>query len=372
MGNEKEKVISRIELEIEKIRNKKSRVLFFVIDTKGNPNGALAYIYELALILSNDEYDVGMLYQAQDNEEFVGVREWLGDEYADLPHSNIGEGDVEVSASDILFIPELFSNIMMQTKKLPCKRIAILQNYDFILEQTPMSAQWGDFGIMEAVCNTEINADLVKEIFPYVRTTVIDPFVDKAFGETSEPKKLIVNILTKDQSNINRVIKPFYWKYPMYKFVSFRDLRGFPRDIYANLLREAAITIWIDEDASFGKSALEALKSGSIVISKQTEMTQEWMQGEEDGLLTNACVWFDSFQELPKIIASVVRAEITDSVPSEIKEEAEKALSLYSYEKTRDKLLSYVKGVLDNRIKEMESLEKFVETKESEEVKDGE
>ena len=252
-------VIQRIEAEIAKIDNKESNIFFFVLDTKGNPSGSLEYIYKLAMILKENEYNVTMLYQKEENEEFVGVEEWLGTKYSELEHYDIASDEVSVSPSDILFIPEIFSNVMIQTKKLPCKRIVILQNYDYILEQMPMAAQWGDLGIMEAITNTDVSASLIKEVFPYVKTTTIDPYIDDMYGTTDEPKKLIINIIAKDQSDINKIIKPFYWKYPMYKWVSFRDLRGFPKEMYAQLLRESALTIWVDEETSFGYGALEAM-----------------------------------------------------------------------------------------------------------------
>lgn len=352
-------VISRIKSEIEKIENNESNIYFFVIDTKGNPSGSLEYIYKLALILKKSGYNVSMLYQ--ENEEFVGVQDWLGEEYSSLPHYNIEDGDVSVSASDILFIPEIFSNIMMQTKKLPCKRIAIMQNYDFILEQMPVSSQWGDLGIMEAITNTEVNGDKLKEIFPYVKTTVIDPYIDEMFGETNYPKKLIINIVAKDSKDVNRIIKPFYWKYPMYKWVSFRDLRGFPKYMYANLLREGFMTIWCDEDASFGYSPLEAMKSGSIVVSKLPNDKQKWMF-DENGNLSDCCVWFDSFDELSKIIASITRAWITDNVPSEMSEASEKQLRMYSKENTTEQIVSYVGNIMETRKNEMNALISQVKT----------
>ena len=351
-------VISRIESEIEKIDKKENTIFFFVIDTKGTPSGSLEYIYKLALILSKNEYNVKMLYQLinDEDDEFVGVREWLGNEYADLPHENIGNEDVSVSPSDVLFIPEIFSNIMMQTKKLPCKRVAIMQNYDYVLEQTPMASQWGNFGIVDAISNTELNASLLNEIFPYVKTKVVSPYISEVFGETNEPKKLIINIVCKDQKDINRVIKPFYWKYPMYKWVSFRDLRGFPKEHFAKLLREGVATVWIDEDASFGYSALEAMKSGSIVIAKTSTNIQEWMEGKDELNLSDCCVWFDSMHDVQKIIASVVRSYITDNIPSKISEDAKIALSKYSYEKTEKEILEYISGILNNRKEEMSEL----------------
>ena len=166
---EKDKIaIERIQNEILKIDNKENNIFFFVLDTKGNPSGSLEYIYKLAYILNENGYNVTMLYQLGEDEDFVGVGDWLDEKYANLNHANIASDEVGVSHSDVLFIPELFSNIMIQTKKLPCKRVVILQNYDYILEQMPMASQWGDFGIMEALTNSDLNASLVKSIFPYV------------------------------------------------------------------------------------------------------------------------------------------------------------------------------------------------------------
>ena len=85
MEDRKTVVIPRIQNEIDKIDKKENNIYFFVIDTKGNPSGSLEYIYKLANILKKNEYNVTMLYQ---EDEFVGVRDWLGDEYADLPHEN--------------------------------------------------------------------------------------------------------------------------------------------------------------------------------------------------------------------------------------------------------------------------------------------
>lgn len=351
-----EVVISRIEKEIEKIDKKESTVYFFIIDTKGNPSGSLSYIYNLALILAKNGYNVGMLYQEDNSDDFIGVGEWLGEEYSAIPHYNLNDGDVSVGASDILFIPELFSNVMMQTKKLPCKRIAILQNYDFMLEQMPISSQWGDLGIMEAIVNTDLNGELIKNVFPYVKTTTIRPFVSKKFGKLDEPKKMIINIVSKNQTDINRIIKPFYWKYPMYKWVSFRDLRGFSQEQFASMLRESAITIWVDDDTTFGYSAIEAMASGSVVIAKTSDRIQEWMLTDDKKGFNDSCVWFDSFDNLHKIIASVVRAWICDKIPEEIEANSTEVVSKYTMENTTKDILTYVNGIFENRKNEMESL----------------
>lgn len=369
MDKKEEKALKRVQAEIKKIDKKENNVFFFVLDTKGNPSGSLEYIYKLAMIAKNDGYKVGMLYQSADKDDkFVGVKDWLGEDYANIPHYDIASDDVEITPSDILFIPEIFANVMNQTKKLPCKRIAILQNYDYLVEQMPFAAQWGDFGILDAITNTEHNAELLKDIFPYVKTKVITPYIDKMFGTTIQPKKMIVNIVASNQEDINRIIKPFYWKYPSFKWVSFRDLRGFSKEQFAESLRDAAITIWVDDKTSFGYSALEAMKSGSIVIAKIPEEPLKWMnENSEDkvGKLRNCCIWFDDFHEVQRAIASVVRSWITDKVPSTLFDEAKKVNELYPFETTQKEFSEYLNGVVENRKKEMEQLVNVVESKAS-------
>ena len=371
--NKEEKALNRVLNEISKIEKKENNVFFFVLDTKGNPSGSLEYIYKLAMIAKNEGFKVGMLYQTIDkNDEFVGVEGWLGSEYVSLPHYDISNNDVEITPSDILFIPEIFSNVMNQTKKLPCKRIAILQNYDYLIEQMPFSAQWGDFGILEAITNTEYNSKLIKDVFPYVKTNVITPYIDNIFGQTKEPKKMVVNIVASDQSDINRIVKPFYWKFPTFKWVSFRDLRGLPKEKFAESLREAAITIWVDDNTSFGYSALEAIKSGSIVIAKVPNTPLKWMDednGENVGKLRNCCIWFDNLNDVQRVIASAVRSWITDNVPTTLTDEANKVKELYTYETTKNEFTSYLNAVIDNRLKEMKQLVEVVKNKDVKEEK---
>lgn len=353
------KVISNIEKEISRIDKKENRIYFFVIDSKGHPSGSLEYIYNLALIAKEAGYDVAMLHT---EEEFEGVESWLGKEYAELPHFNVNSGEVGTSPSDILFIPEIYSQVMNQTKNLPCKRVVILQNYDFVVEQMPYAAQWGDFGILEGITNSDYQASEIKSVFPYIKLTKVTPYISKIFGSTIEPKKMVVNIIAKDQSDIKKIVKPFYWKYNHFRWVSFKDIRNLPKSEFAKALREAAITIVVDENASFMYSALEAMKSGSIVMIKVPTTEVDWASGDE---LPNCCVWFNDYNTLHKQIASVVRSWITDKIPPVLAEEAKKVLGNFSREKTQKEFLGYVQGVLDRRKKEMEEL--LIQVKKQEE-----
>lgn len=360
--NEKDlKVIENIQKEIDKIDKKKNKIYFFVIDTKGVSSGSLEYIYNLALILKNEGYDVSMLHT---EEEFVGVGAWLGEEYTNLPHYNVNKGEVGTSPSDVLFIPEIFSQVMNQTRNLPCKKVAILQNYDYVVEQMPYAAQWGDFGIMEGITNSDYQAAELNEAFPYVKLRKVRPFISKIFGTTIEPKKMVINVIAKDQSDIKRIVKPFYWKYPHFKWVSFKELRNLSKEEFAKELREGAITIVVDETASFMYSALEAMKSGSITMVKVPTTTVDWASGDE---LPNCCVWFNDYDTLHKQIASVVRSWITDKVPAILAEETKKIVDEFTEDGTKADILAYIRDVLDRRKKEMEELLIQIKAKKEEE-----
>lgn len=355
--------VDRIKQEIDKIKNKQSKISFFVLDTKGVPSGSLEYIYKLAYILNEDGYDVNMLYQSEKDDEFVGVGSWLQEKYVNLKHFDINE-DFDVSPADILFIPEIFANVMNQTKKLPCKRVAILQNFDYLIEQTPFAAQWGDFGIMDAITNTEHNKELLKGIFPYVNVDIIHPYIGDEFSNSIKPKKLIVNIVAKDQTDINKIIKPFYWKYPAYKWVSFRDLRNQSKEAFANALREGMCTIWVDEPTSFGYSALEAMKTGSVVIAKVPNEPIEWAF-DKDGKIKDCCLWFDNFNTVQRQLASVIRSFITDKIPDVVYNEANKAYQPYTEGVTKQGILEFVQKTLDKRQKDMEELLNTIDKEDS-------
>lgn len=383
MSKEKDKeVIKRIETTISNIEKKDFNIFFFVIDSKNNPNGSLSYIYQMAKTLQDKGYNVKMLYQLEneytpseleeiekkglmldDNRIFSGVTSWLGEEYGTLEHMNIQKDEWKVSPADVLFIPEVFSSLMFETFKhnIPCKRYIILQNYDYITEFIPLGVEWLSYGIKDVVTTTSQQEEMVKEIFPYVKTTVIPPYIDNIFRKSPKPKKLIVNIVTKQQSVVNKIIKNFYWKYPSYRFISFRDLRGFPRQQMAELLKEGAITIWVDENTYFGYTPLEAMRCDNIVIGKVPENQPEWMI--ENNTLRNNAIWFDNFRQLPDILSRVINAWMNDEIPEELTEEMNKTNQMYSYEEWDKNIDTFISNVMKERIGELTNILTSVKNK---------
>lgn len=374
MDNTKE-IVQRIETEIGKLKDKSFKVLFYVPDAKNNATGYISYIYQMALTLQQLGYNVKMLYQLDneytaeelkkldlenqpidDNRIFVGVTESLGEKYATLEHANIQNEELEVSPSDFLIIPEVYSSVMNQTKKLSCKRIVLTQNYNYLTDFIQVGVSWANFGITDTITSCLNQAELVNSVFPYVKTKVLTPYIPSYFYEGNEPKKLIVNIITKSQKDANKIIKPFYWKYPMYKWVSFRDLRSYPREMFADYLREGAITIWVDSDTQFGYAPLEAIKSGNIVIGKIPELIPEWMLSEDKAQLLDNGIWFNDINSVHKIIADVIRTWINDDIPSEITDAMKETAKKYSFDEYKVNLDNLINSYINERVKEFEEV----------------
>ncbi len=352
----KEEMLRVVDENIQKMENKSFNVFFFVIDTKGNPSGSIEYIYRTALTLKELGYNVSMLHQ---EEEFVGVRDWLGDAAADLPHHNIEKENVEISACDFLFIPEILSSVMSQTKTLPCKRVIILQNHSFMADFMPVGVTPFDMNINEMVVTTEALKDIADRYFPGIKTHVVRPMISPVFRNNDNPKKLIINVVSRSQDDISRIVKPFYWKYPVYKWVSFRDLRGVTQEVFADALREGAITIWMDDISDFGYSALEAAKSGSIVLAKVPATPTDWTfvteKTEDSGKngLNPAFIWFDDLNRVPDMVASVVRTWTLDKVPQELYDNLSHAADAYTQkEHENDVIKEYTEGMFKKRLED--------------------
>lgn len=385
MSNTEDKnaiVLENLENTIKNLNKKEFTMYFFVVDSRNTPNGSMEYIYRLAKTLQDKGYNIKMVYQLEneytqeeiqaledkneiidENRKFIGVTDWLGEEFKTLEHLNISTNEWKISPSDFLFIPEVFSSLMFQTFKhhITCKRYVILQNYNYVTEFIPLGVQWANYGISDVIVNTPYNEQQIKEVFPYVKTKLIQPCITNQFRKPLLEKKLIVNIITKKQSDVNRIIKQFYWKYPIYNFISFRDVRNFPKEQYSELLKEGAITIWVDTETPFGYSALEAMRCGNIVIGKVPENIPEWM-GDENKLYDNG-IWFYNINDVPDILAKVLGSWLQDEIPQVLIDNMEETNKKYTYEEWDKNVTETFEKIISERISELTSFYNTVKIK---------
>lgn len=349
-------IAERIRSNIDKIEKKDFGVFFYVLDTKGNPSGSIEYLYTTAYALKEMGYKVTMLHSEDD---FIGVGDWLGQKYTELKHANIDKENVEIGPSDFLFIPEIFAKtVMPQTKDLPCKRVMIVQNYNYLSEFMPIGMTPQDYGIYEVITTTEEQAKMVKRYFPGISVSVVSPSIDPMFRDSDKPRKLIVNIVARNQDDVKRIILPFYWEYPLYKFVSFRDLRGLSQDTFCEALRESMLTIVCDDKSNFMYSALESMRCGSITMIKVPDRLSDWMvEGEGDNrMINNSCLWFDNIDDVPGMIASIVRSWTLDDIGNEFFESQHELDNIYTRDAAYKQIESVYGGMFARRSDEMKEV----------------
>lgn len=379
--NKNEIVLKRVEEAIRNIDEKTCKLYFFVSDCKNIPNSNSLYIYNIAATLKEKGYNVCMLYQLNNEytqhelkklhklnkpidelRVFEGISKWLPMErYTSLQHLNIANGTWSVSPSDFLFIPEVFSSLMKETfdKHLPCKRFVILQNFRYVTEFIPYGDQWASYGITDAIASSEQQSELIRSVFPYVHCEILSPYFSEPLTKPKKAKKLIVNIASPKNSDIEFIIKTFYWKYPTMQFVTFRTLRNLPFNEYAEMLKEGCITIWHDPMSSFGYSALDAMKCGNIVIGKVPDVIPQWMR-KGDSLKDNG-IWYDNINDVADILAKVVGTWMRDEVPSEIYEAMEDTTEQFGFKKWDNTIEELFANILNNRKKEFEQFKHAVE-----------
>jgi hypothetical protein len=350
-----------IKESVSKLEKKEFRIFFFVMDTKGNAIASIANIYEHVKILRELGYDAQILHEKNDYTP-MGVA--LGEFYAELPHTSIESQQLKVNTHDFIVIPEIFANVMEQTSKLPSKRIVFLQSYDYILEMLMPGKNWIEYGITDVITTTEKQKLYVENLMSNkVKAEVIPVGIPEYFKPSDKPKKPIIAISTRDQRDLVKIYKAFYLKYPHLKWVSFRDMKGLPREAFAKSLAESCLAIWVDQPSAFGTFPVEAMKCDVPVLGLVPDMVPEWM-GDKNGL------WTQDPLMIVDLAANYFQAWLEDGEPQELYDEMLKVKEQYTLEQQKTKMIEVYGNIIQNRIDELKSklpleVENNVETQNS-------
>ena len=354
--------LEKIKESIDKIENKNFGIYFFTIDTKGNPTAGVATIYEHVKKLRELGYNANILhdkndYKLREDEEGMGIAEWLGEEYANLPHVSIESQKLQVGPSDFVVIPEAFASIIKQTVSFPCKRIVFLQSYEYIFEMLEIGEGWEQFGITDVITTNKSLSEYAQSVFRGLRTDIIPVGIPEYFKNSTEPKIPTIAMSARDKRELLKIVKIFYQKYPHYRFVTFRDMSGLPREMFAKELSKSFVSVWIDELSSFGTFPLESMRTKTPVIGKIPRMVPEWMGSvDQKGNLNlnDNGIWTPNLNSIPDIIATMVGLYLEDAIPENILNGMSEWENKYSTEES-DKILSEVyKNIFDRRIVELQ------------------
>ena len=348
--------ISKIKTSIENLKEKKSRIYFLVQDTKGNAKASMAYIYRLALTLKNNGYNSIILHEKAD---YTGVSTWLGEEYMEnLPHKPIEGENLEVSPEDLIIIPELFGFVMSQLTKMPCGKIVLCQAYDHILETLQPGATWTQLGFLKCIITSDYQKDLVEGLMRNISFDILQPYISETFEKQILPPNPIIAIHSREQRESINIIKSFYIKYPQYRWVTFRDMRGLSEQEFASVLKDSFLSVWIDETSSYGTFPLESMKVGVPVIGLTPNLVPTWMN-ENNG------VWVNNKIQILDFIADFLQNWLEDNVKQDLYTEMLKTVeNLPSKTDFETKTVELFSGYINTRATSFEEQLSKLETTE--------
>jgi glycosyltransferase involved in cell wall biosynthesis len=349
----KEEIREKIESNISKLENGDYTFYFLTPDSKGNPSAAVANIYEHVKILNELGKKAVILhqetnYKLKGDAEGGGLTDWLGEEYGELPHECIQNQTLKVSPCDFIVVPELMGSVFKEIRQVPSKKILFMQAYNYLLE--PYNAQEGfnflSHGINSAITTTEKNKNYLESLTNgATKAKVVPVGIPEYFKPSEKPRKPIVGIFTRDQRETLRFVKSFYTKYPQFKFISFRDLRGLSRRQFAKELSEMACLVWMDDVSGFGTMPVESMKCGVPVIGKVPEMVPEWMT-DDNGF------WTQNSNILIDVAYQFVQAWLEDSEPKDRYEKMKEIESKYTMEEMKTSIEGVYNSFIEERIEE--------------------
>ena len=364
--------LENIKNSIEKIKSKNFGIYFFTIDTKGNPVAGVATIYEHVKTLRDLGYNAYILhdkndYKLREDENGMGIAEWLGEEYATLPHVSIESQQLQVGPADFVVIPEAFASIIKQTVNFPSKRIVFLQAYEYIFEMLEIGEGWEQFGIKDVITTNKSLSDYANSIFKGLNTEVIPVAIPEYFTNSDKPKIPTIAMSARDKRELLKIVKVFYQKYPHYRFVTFRDMSGLPREEFAKELGQSFLSVWVDELSGFGTFPIESMKCGTPVIGKIPRMVPEWMGTiDQNGTLNlnDNGIWTSNLNAIPDIIATMVGLYLEDALPENIVTGMKEYETRYTTEEFETTLKEVYERTFTNRVLELEGLYQQVKEKE--------
>ena len=344
MGN---LVKEKVELSIKNLREKNSRIYFFVQDSKGNAKASIRYIYQMAMCLKNAGFNPIILHE---KNEYFGVANWLGKDYMDeLPHKSIESQNLEMSPEDFIIIPEIFAYVMDQIKQLPCGKIVLTQSYAYLVETLNPGQNWSQFGFYKCITTTNDQKEYIERIMRQSSFDIITPYITDNFEPRNLPPMPIIAVHTREQSDAINLIKTFYLKFPQFRWFTFRDMRGLSEKEFANSLKECFLSVWVDDKSGFGTFPLESMACGVPCIGKIPDMKPEWMT-EDNG------IWMTDITLFPDFVADFIQNWLEDNIVPEMFENMKKTLEKYKNKQEFDsKVISLFEGYLKTRADSFES-----------------
>ncbi len=364
--------IEKIKVSLNKIENKKSKFLFIVPESQ-NPVASVYEIYFHATVVKNMGFEVIIMVEKGD---YV-VPTWIEKELTDFKHVAMSDPKLTVGPEDVMVIPEVYSNVMEQTKNLPCVRVGLLQSVDYMTNALIPGTDWSSFNIKDVITTSQTLKEWLETFYGQgkfdIRTYNIG--IPEYFERSSVPQKPIISVIGRNANEISKFVKLFFAKFPQYNWVTFDPMvtkskppQPMRRVDFAKRLQGNFAAIWIDRISSFGTFPLECMKSGTIPICLKPDVMPEYMiERDENGVGIKAVdgggIWTENYYDLPVLVGDVLIKFLDDSISPEFYDKMEAIASKYNQKDSEARLVEIYTELINNRISLFQSALQPVEEK---------
>jgi hypothetical protein len=351
--------IEKIKISLDKIANKKSKFLFCVPESQ-NPAASVYEIYFHATIVKSMGYKVVIMVEKGDYVAPV----WIEKELTDFEFVSMSDPKLTVGPEDVMIIPEVYSNVMEQTKNLPCMRIGLLQSVDYMINSLIPGTDWKSFNINDVITTSLTLKEWFESFYGKNRFNIktYNIGIPSYFEKSKIPQKPIISVIGRNPNEISKFVKLFFSKYPQYSWVTFDPMltkskppQTMRRVDFAKRLRENFAAVWVDRISSFGTFPLECMKSGTIPICLKPDIMPEFMlERDEKGnvikVVEGGGVWSDNYYDLPSLIGEVLVKFLDDSITATIYESMDKVAARFTQEESEKELVEIYQEFITQRI----------------------
>ena len=351
--------IEKIKISLDKLVNKKSKFLFVVPESQ-SPVASVYEIYFHATVVKNLGYEVIIMVEKGD---YVAPA-WIEKELTNHPHMSMSDPKLQVGPEDIMVIPEVYSNIMEQTKKLPCLRIGLLQSVDYMTSSLIPGTDWQSFGIRDVITTSQTLKEWLETFYGADKfdIKIYNIGIPEYFERTSVPQQPVISVIGRNANEISKFVKLFFSKYPQYNWLTFDPMvtkskppQPMRRVDFAKRLQNNFAAIWIDRIASFGTFPLECMKSGTIPICLKPDIMPEYMiERDEKGVpvktVEGAGVWTENYYDLPVLAGDVLIKFLDDNISPELYNIMKTVASKYNQTDSEIRLIEIYTELVNKRI----------------------
>ena len=355
--------IERINQSLTKLTDKKSKFIFCIPESP-QPAASVYELYFHATVVKRMGFGVVIMVEKPDYE----IPKWIEKELTDFTHVPMSDPKITVGPEDIMIVPEVYSNIMEQTKDLPCLRVGLLQSVDYMLNSLIPGTDWGSFGIKEIITTSETLKSFLNTFYGDGKFNIhtYNVGIPDYFKRSDMPQKPIISIIGRNPNEIAKVVKLFFTKFPQYAWVTFDPMlkkskppQAMRRKDFADRLKNNFAAVWVDKIASFGTFPLECMASGTIPICLKPDITPEYIiEKDADGkakISDGAGVWTDNFYDIPLLLGEVLIKFLDDNIAPELYDEMEKIAAKYSQENAEKQLIEVYQNLINKRVKLFQS-----------------